>query len=94
MLFAKANSLCSAPPEGAQRRWKLGEAGGLICLPPGSKVGMNFTSWKLRSDQIRGGGETEGQETCQDRQETLPCGEQDTPGRVIWSLPSRRREQN
>lgn len=58
MLFAKANGLCSAPPEGAQRRWKLGEAGGLICLPPASKVGMNFTSWKLRSDQIRGGVET------------------------------------
>ena len=58
MPFAKANALCGSPSEGARRRWKLGEAGGLICLPPGSKVGMNFTSWKLRSDQIRGGGET------------------------------------
>ena len=65
-----------------------------MCLPPGSKVGVNFTPWKLRSDQVGGGGETEGQETCQARQERLPCGEQDTPGRVVWSLTSRHREQS
>lgn len=59
MSFAKANALCGSLL-GALRRWKLGEAGGLICLPPGSNVGVNFTPWKHRSDQIRGR-ETEGQ---------------------------------